>query len=112
MMRLSTTVGVAATVLAIGLAAPAQAGPRSSGMAAAFPVGMCMATSVGFNPASYYIDNYDIINVAAVPCTDPSRDYRVTAQVRHQVQCPPDTQNTYITRDVVVLCVVQDTAPA
>jgi hypothetical protein len=108
MMRLSTTVGVAATVLAIGLAAPAQAGPRSSGMAAAFPVGTCMAAFNGFHPTDYYIDNFDLINVAAVSCTDPTRDWRVTAQVQHQVQCPPDTQHTYVTRDVVVLCVVQD----
>jgi hypothetical protein len=109
---LGASAAVAATVLAVGLAAPAMAGPRSSGMAAEFPVGMCMATQVGFIPSSYYIDNYDLINVGAVSCTDPDRTYRVTEHVQHQVQCDSGTQNTYVTRDLVVLCVVQDTAPA
>ena len=111
-MRLFAAAGVAASVVAVGLAAPAVAGPRSSGMAAEFPVGTCMATQVGFNHTSRYVDNFDLINVAAVPCTDPTRTYRVAEQVRHQVQCGPATNQTYITRDLVVLCVVQDPAPA
>ena len=109
MVRILAASALAATALAVGIAAPATAAPRSSGMAAEFPVGTCMSTYNGFvGPTNSFIDNYDLINIAAVPCTDPSRTYRVTEQVRHQVQCAPDTSYTYVTRDLVVLCVVRD----
>src|SRR5258708_6294013 len=110
MVRLfaASAAAVAATALAVGLAAPPTAGPRSSGMAAECRVGRCRTPQVGFSPRSYYVNNYDIINVGAVPCTDRDRRYRVTQHVQHQVDCASGTQNTYITRDLVVLCVVQD----
>ena len=43
-----------------------------------------------------------------MPCTDPSRDYRVVAQTLHEDWCGPETQMVFNTRDMLVLCVVQD----
>ncbi|MCW2512064.1 MAG: hypothetical protein JWR11_1106 [Mycobacterium sp.] len=93
-----------AAALAVGGAAPASAG--SSGMAADFPVGTC----IDYRNDHLSLDSNDVAYLTPVPCTDPGRDYRVTAQVAHANQCDTSTSATYTTRDVVVLCVVQDHA--
>jgi hypothetical protein len=92
----------AATALAIGGAAPAAA--DSSGLAADYPVGTC----IDYRNDHLELDDNDLRYVTVVPCTDLGRDYRVTAQVAHANQCDPTTNRTYTTRDVVVLCMVQD----
>jgi hypothetical protein len=46
--------------------------------------------------------------VKSVPCTDPTRTYRVTAHVPQEGLCGMDTSRVYYARDAVVLCTVQD----
>ena len=96
--------GVLAGALAIGGAAPASAG--STGMAAEFPVGTCIDKRN--DHLAFQTDN--LIYVTVVSCTDPGRDYRVTAQVPNAPLCDSATNWTYTTRDMVVLCVVDDRA--
>lgn len=96
---------VAATMLAIGSAPTALAG--SSAMADEFPVGTCM----DYQNDHLAFDTEDLQYVTAVPCSDPGRDYRVVAQVANVTKCGPETNWKYTTRDMVVLCVVQDPAP-
>jgi len=103
MISLFSAAAVAFTGLAIAGAAPALAGSGSSGMAAEFPVGTCIAV-----PNDYTIDSDALIYDTAVPCTDPSRAYRVVAQTLHEEWCGPETQMVFNTRDMLVLCVVQD----
>ncbi|WP_319446702.1 MULTISPECIES: hypothetical protein [unclassified Mycobacterium] len=107
MVRIFTAfaAAVAASVLALGGAAPAQA--KTSGMAADFPVGTCIDyqnNHLGFNAD-------DLVYANIVSCTDPARDYRVATRVDNPTQCGPDTAWAYTTRDVVVLCVVKDAPP-
>lgn len=103
---------VACGALALGVAGPASA--ASSGMAAEFPVGTC----IDYPNDHRAFQDSNLLYVTAVSCTDPGRDYRVTAQVAHANECDPATTNSiYTTRDLVVLCVVNDpvvtvTAPA
>ncbi|WP_319453807.1 MULTISPECIES: hypothetical protein [unclassified Mycobacterium] len=103
MISLFSAAAVALTGLAIAAAAPALAGSGSSGMAAEFPVGTCIAL-----PDDFVTDSDALIYDTPVPCTDPSRDYRVVAQTLHEEWCGPETQNVFNTRDMLVLCVVQD----
>ena len=110
-MRAATTIravltgGMLAVAFAIGGAAPATA--TSSGMAAEFPVGTC----IDYQNDHLALQTDNLLYVTAVPCTDPGRDYRVTAQVANAPLCGPSTNFVYTTRDLVVLCVVQDPAP-
>ncbi|TPG35724.1 hypothetical protein [Mycolicibacterium hodleri] len=101
-VRAGLAVGAVATALAIGGAAPALA--SSSGMAAEFPVGTCM----DYPNDHLVLDDKDLTQVTAVSCADPARDYRVVAQVAHAPQCGTAVEWVYTTRDMVVLCVVQD----
>jgi hypothetical protein len=93
-----------ACALAVGGAAPASA--ASTGMAAEFPVGTC----IDYQNDHLAFQNDNLIYVTAVSCTDPGRDYRVTAQVANAPLCDSVTNFVYTTRDLVVLCVVQDRA--
>jgi hypothetical protein len=109
MLRICAAVAaIAAVPLTVGIPAQAFPGhsypePRSSGMAAEFPVGICMDVTDDLT-----IDYMNIINVAAVPCTDPARNYRVTQHVPNEPLCGSDTNRVFHTRDSVVLCAVQD----
>jgi hypothetical protein len=94
---------VAATMLAIGIPTAAA---DSSAMAAEFPVGTCM----DYRNDHLAFDTENLQYVTAVPCTAPGRDYRVVAQVANVTQCGPAINYLYTTRDMVVLCVVQDPA--
>ena len=94
--------GALVAALAIGGAAPALA--SSSGMSAEFPVGTCM----DYPNDHLILEQDDLTQVTAVSCADPARDYRVVAQVAHAPQCGTAVDQIFITRDVVVLCVVQD----
>ncbi|MBJ7337862.1 hypothetical protein [Mycolicibacterium sp.] len=110
MIALSTVRAVLAggallSALAFGGVAPASA--ASTGMAAEFPVGAC----IDYRNDHLALDGNDLRYVTVVSCSDPGRDYRVTAQVAHAPQCDATTSRIYTTRDLVVLCVVQD-APA
>jgi hypothetical protein len=108
MLRIfAAAAAIFAATLTTGIPAHAYPAPRSSGLAAEFPVGMCI--DVTSDPT---IDYMNIINVAPVSCTDPTRNYRVTQQVANEPLCGPDTNRVFHTRDVVVLCVVQDSSPA
>jgi hypothetical protein len=107
MISLFSAAAVALTGLAIAGAAPAQAGSGSSGMAAEFPVGRCIAVPNDFTK-DFDADLDSLIYDTSVPCTDPSRDYRVVAQTLHEQWCGPETQMVFNTRDMLVLCVVQD----
>lgn len=105
----ATALGLTAatTVLAFGGAAPASAG--SSGMAAEFPVGTC----IDYQNDHLNFDTEDIIYVTAVSCADPNRDYRVAQHAANVTQCDPrNTDFIYTTRDLVVLCVVNDRGPS
>lgn len=98
---------VASAAVAIAAAAPASAG--SSGMAAEFPVGTC----IDYQNDHLNFDTEDILYVTAVSCTDPGRDYRVAQQVANFTQCDTAATNfIYTTRDLVVLCVVNDRGPS
>jgi hypothetical protein len=109
MLRIcAASAAIVAATLTAGIPAHAFPGhsypqPRSSGMAAEFPVGMCMDLTDDFS-----IDYMNIINIAPVPCTDPGRDYRVTQHVPNEPLCGPDTNRVFQSRDAVVLCAVQD----
>lgn len=106
MSRLVAAV-ITLTVLAVVGSPLASAAPRmSNGMAAEFPVGQCIAIPTGV--ATYELDMDDLTNLRSVPCTDPARNYRVVAQVAYPPQCGSEAQNVYFTKDVRVLCVVQD----
>lgn len=94
--------GALAGALAIGGAAPASA--ATSGMAVDFPVGTC----VDYRNDHLSLDDDDLRYVTVVSCNDPGRDYRVTALVEHAHQCDAATNRTYTTRDLVVVCMVQD----
>jgi hypothetical protein len=116
MVRISaaSAAAVVAAALTVGFPAPAQAVPdtagpviRSSGMSAEFPVGRCIDVPNNV-PMDFTAPIMKLIYVISVPCTDPNRDYRVVAQVAHEVLCPPDTARVYRTNDMVVLCAVQD----
>ena len=97
--------GALAGALAVGGAAPASA--ATSGMAVDFPVGTC----IDYRNDHLALDQYDLRYVTVVSCNDPGRDYRVAALVQHAPQCDPVTTNRiYTTRDLVVLCMVQDSA--
>ncbi len=73
-------------------------------MSAEFPVWTC----IDYRNDHLSLDDDDLRYVTVVSCTDPARDYRVTAQVAHAPQCDSATNRVYTTRDVVVLCMVQD----
>jgi hypothetical protein len=118
MVRISgaAAASVVAAALAVGFPASTLASPtpdapviRSSGMSAEFPVGRCIET-----PGSTLVDlTLPISNplyVTSVPCTDPSRDYRVVAHVPEEGLCGSETSRVYYARDMVVLCAVQDQA--
>jgi hypothetical protein len=116
MVRISAASTAAAAALAaalsIGSSAPAMATPdsptvRSTGMSSEFPVGRCIDVP-NTVPMDFVAPVAKLIYVASVPCTDASRDYRVVAQVAHENLCPPETNRTYVTNDVRVLCAVQD----
>jgi hypothetical protein len=94
--------GLLAGALAIGGAAPASA--ASTGMAAEFPVGTC----IDYRNDHLAFQNDNLIYFTVVSCTDPARDYRVTAHVPNAPLCGSETNRTYTTRDMVVLCVVND----
>jgi hypothetical protein len=101
-LKLAACAAFAAAMLAIGGAPPALA--ASSGMAAEFPVGTC----IDYRNDHLAFDTEDLRYTTAVPGTDPGRDYRVVAQVANVTRCGPETDWEYTTRDMVVLCVVQD----
>jgi hypothetical protein len=97
--------GALAGALAVGGAVSASA--ATSGMAVDFPVGTC----IDYRNDHLALDQYDLRYVTVVSCNDPGRDYRVAGLVQHAPQCDPVTTNrTYTTRDLVVLCMVQDSA--
>ena len=96
----------AISAIVIGGAAPAQA--ASSGMSAEFPVGTCISYK---DDPLHLVNTPNLIDVTVVPCTDPGRDYRVTQWVAYPNQCGPETAWAYTTRDLVILCVVQDFPP-
>ena len=74
-------------------------------MAAEFPVGTC----IDYQNDHRAFEPDNLLYVTVVSCTDPARDYRVTAQVAHSPECDPAMTNwVFTTRDLVVLCVVQD----
>ena len=103
MVRILAASALAVTAMAISSATPAVA--NSSGMSAEFPVGTC----IDYRNDHLAFATYDLLYVTVVPCTDPGRDYRVTAQVANTTLCDPTTTNwEFTTRDNVVLCVVQD----
>jgi hypothetical protein len=104
MLRIcAAAVAVVAATFTGGFPAHAYPTPRSSGMTAEFPVGICI--DVGDDVT---IDFMNIINVASVPCTDPSRNYRVTQHVLNEAMCGSDTDRMFYTRDSTILCVVHD----
>lgn len=104
MLRIcAVVVAVVAATLTAGFPAHAYPAPRSSGMTAEFPIGICI--DVGDDLT---IDFMNIINVAPVPCTDPARNYRVTQHVPNEPLCGPDTDRVFYTRDSNTLCAVQD----
>jgi hypothetical protein len=102
--QFAASAAVAATMLAIGGAPTALA--DSSAIADEFPVGTCM----DYQNDHLAFDTEDLKYVTAVSCTAPGRDYRVVAHVANVTQCGPETNFQYTTRDMVVLCVVQDPA--
>lgn len=102
MLRIcAAATAIVAALLTAGIPANAYPAPRSSGMAADFPVGMCI--DVGDDLT---IDYLNLINIAPVPCSDPDRNYRVTQHVANEPLCGPDTNRVFHTRDSVVLCTV------
>jgi hypothetical protein len=104
MLRIcAAALAMVAATLTGGFPAHAYPAPRSSGMSVEFPVGICLDVSDDLT-----IDYMNIINIAPVACTDPSRNYRVTQHVANEPQCGPDTNRVFHTRDVVILCAVQD----
>lgn len=76
-------------------------------MSAEFPVGTC----IDYQNDHLDFDTENLIYVTVVPCTDPDRDYRVTQWVAYPNQCDSATDWVYTTRDLVLLCVVQDFPP-
>jgi hypothetical protein len=102
--QFAASAAVAATMLAIGGAPTALA--DSSAMSDEFPVGTCM----DYQNDHLAFDTEDLKYVTAVSCTAPDRDYRVVTHVANVTQCGPETNFQYTTRDMVVLCVVQDPA--
>jgi hypothetical protein len=102
MLRVLAASALAVTGLALGGVSPAQA--DSSGLARDFPVGTC----ISYRADHLALDANDVALLTPVSCTDPQRKYRVTAQVANVTLCGPSANMQYTTRDVVVLCVVQD----
>jgi hypothetical protein len=100
--QFAASAAVAATLLAVGGAPTAVA--DSSAMADEFPVGTC----IDYQNDHLAFDTEDLKYATLVSCTAPGRDYRVVAHVANVTQCGPQTNWEYTTRDMVVLCVVQD----
>jgi hypothetical protein len=104
---------VVAAALAVGFPASATANPgtggvvRSSGMSRDYPVGTCLDVP-NSTPRDFWAPIDVLRYVGVVPCSDPKRDYRVVSQVPQESLCGPDTNRVYYTRDVVVLCTVDD----
>lgn len=101
----TTALGLAAAATALAIGGAGSASADSSGMAAEFPVGTC----IDYRNDHRNFDTEDILYVTAVSCTDPNRDYRVAQLGANVTQCnPANTDFVYTTRDLVVLCVVND----
>ena len=104
----ATALGLAAAATALAIGGAAAATATSSGMSAEFPVGTC----IDYQNDHLNFDTEDILYVTAVTCADADRDYRVAQQVANFTQCDPTaTDFFYTTRDLVVLCVVNDRGP-
>lgn len=105
----ATSLGLAAAAIALAFGGEASALADSSGMAAEFPVGAC----IDYQNDHRNFDTEDILYVTAVSCSDPNRDYRVAQHGANFTQCDPrNTDFIYNTRDLVVLCVVNDRGPS